>query len=213
MSDHQVSSRVAAGVYDELIDRAARLTRHLLADDPERLAHSAAVAARAAALALTVDPREEAELVAAAWLHDIGYAAALRQTGFHPLDGARALRAWGWQPELCGLVAYHSGSRYTAAQLGLAEQLARFDIVTGPVADALTAADQTIGPGGQPMHFEQRMRDMLDRHGPSSANARAHPQRAPYLRAVARRVAIRLRRSGHEPARYGLDTESTRSAG
>ena len=28
------------------------------------------------------------DLVAAAWLHDIGYAPGLVQTGFHPLDGA-----------------------------------------------------------------------------------------------------------------------------
>ena len=27
-------------------------------------------------------------LIAAAYLHDIGYAPALQQTGFHPIDGA-----------------------------------------------------------------------------------------------------------------------------
>jgi hypothetical protein len=36
------------------------------------------------------------------------------------------------------------------------------------------------------------MSDMLERHGPDSANARAHPQREPYLRAAADRVAKRL---------------------
>jgi hypothetical protein len=34
------------------------------------------------------------DFVAAAWLHDIGYAPAIAEsgTGFHPLDGARYLR-------------------------------------------------------------------------------------------------------------------------
>ena len=31
-------------------------------------------------------------MTAAAWLHDIGYAPAVDDTGFHPLDGARYLR-------------------------------------------------------------------------------------------------------------------------
>ena len=35
------------------------------------------------------------DLVAAAWLHDIGYAPELVETGFHPLDGARYLRREG----------------------------------------------------------------------------------------------------------------------
>jgi hypothetical protein len=33
------------------------------------------------------------DLVAAAWLHDIGYAPELAKTGFHPLDGSAALAA------------------------------------------------------------------------------------------------------------------------
>ena len=36
---------------------------------------------------MTVPPEGVDELVASCWLHDIGYAPALRYTGFHPLDG------------------------------------------------------------------------------------------------------------------------------
>ena len=43
---------------------------------------------------------------------------------------------------------------------------------------------------------EERMRDMLERHGPDSANALAPPQRAPYLRTAAHRVAQRLHSVG-----------------
>jgi hypothetical protein len=43
-------------------------------------------------------PAEEREvLVAAAHLHDLGYAPALVETGFHALDGARHLLALGYE--------------------------------------------------------------------------------------------------------------------
>ncbi|MFD6223383.1 HD domain-containing protein [Nocardia asteroides] len=51
------------------------------------------VARRAAEAAGAVDDPEM--LVAAAWLHDIGYGADLATTGFHPVDGAEFLRAQG----------------------------------------------------------------------------------------------------------------------
>jgi hypothetical protein len=59
------------------------------------------------------------------------------------------------------------------------------------VLDALTYADQTIGPHCQPMTIDTRLHDMLHRHGPYSVNAQVHPQRGPYHRA-ADRVHARL---------------------
>nr|WP_244167179.1 HD domain-containing protein [Micromonospora marina] len=55
-------------------------------------------------------------LVAAAFLHDIGYSPEIRDTGFHALDGARWLRRNGFEPRLAGLVAYHSCAAYEAAE-------------------------------------------------------------------------------------------------
>jgi hypothetical protein len=49
------------------------------------------------------------------------------------------------------------------------------------LADALTYADQTTGPNGEPMTIEARISDMLRRHGPNSPNAKVHPERGPYL--------------------------------
>jgi len=49
-------------------------------------------------------------LIAAAYLHDIGYAPALMRTGCHPVDAAIYLRELG-EERLAGLVAYHSGQR------------------------------------------------------------------------------------------------------
>ena len=97
---------------------------------------------------------------------------------------------------MCDLVAHHSGSRFLALLRGLESQLAEFDWAQDPVSDALTIADQTIGPNGRPLSLEDRMQDMLDRHGPDSPNARAHPQRLAYFRAAFERVSSRLADSG-----------------
>jgi putative nucleotidyltransferase with HDIG domain len=179
-----------------LVRSARAAAFRLLMANPERLRHSAAVAARAHSLADAVPDDQRDLLVAAAWLHDVGYAEALRDTGFHPLDGARFLRSARWESRVCDLVAHHSGSRFLALLRGLESQLAEFDWAQDPVSDALTIADQTVGPNGRPLSLEDRMQDMLDRHGPDSPNARAHPQRRAYFRAAFERVSSRLADSG-----------------
>jgi HD domain len=176
----------------QLVAAAADLTHDILDAVPDRLAHSRGVAHRAHFLTLTVEPHQARLLVAAAWLHDIGYAPHLRDTGFHPLDGARHLRAIGWPPAIYNLVAHHSGARFVARVRNLDRELAAYPFSQDAVSDALTVADQTTGVHGESMVPEERMRDMLERHGPDSANALAHPQREPYLRAAAGRVAQRL---------------------
>ena len=65
-------------------------------------------------------------LVVAAWLHDIGYAAPLVDTGFRPTDGARYLRRVGVDERLCGLVAHHSAARYDAKLRNLGADVADF---------------------------------------------------------------------------------------
>lgn len=90
------------------------------------------------------------------------------------------------------LVAHHSGARYVAVFHGVAEALDGYPWEYSPLADALTYADQTVGPDGAELTVEDGMREMVARHGPDSANARAHPARRPYLLAVADRVRRRL---------------------
>jgi predicted HD phosphohydrolase len=51
---------------------------------------------------------EDDVLIAAAYLHNIGYAPT-RADGFHPLDGTVHLRELGVE-RLAGLVAHHSGA-------------------------------------------------------------------------------------------------------
>jgi len=189
----------ASAPYDRGVDdspghpaEAARELAHdLLSGDLDRWTHTRAVAARALEATVVVPRGQRAALVAAAWLHDIGYVAALHDTGFHPLDGARFLQAQGWDPLVVGLVAQHSGARFVADVRGLRAELAAFGdpaFVRGALADALTWADQTTGPAGQAVDVDARFADMLRRHGPDSPNARCHGLRGPAIRASVART-------------------------
>ena len=170
---------------------AATLSRQLLAPLPSRSRHTEGVVSRAVALADTVPARDRPTLLAAAWLHDVGYAPRLTSTGFHPIDGARHLASLGWSPEICALVAHHSGARFVAELHGLGHEVREFEFAENAVTDALTVADQTSGPQGQHLTLDERMHDMLLRHGPDSLNARAHPQRESYFRRAMARVELR----------------------
>src|SRR5262245_7721866 len=140
----------------------------------------------------TVPPSAVDTLIAAAWLHDIGYGSRLHDSGFHPLDGALYLRGEGWPEGVCTLVAHHSDSRFVARVLGLDERMRQFAFAEDPLSDALTVADNTVGPNGTIMSVDVRLREKLTRHGPDSTNARANPERDDYIRAADRRVAHRL---------------------
>jgi hypothetical protein len=189
----------AVKVVRSVVD-AHHLARSVLADLPERWQHTVGVAHRARELAGTLDEAAGADLlVATAWLHDIGYAPALRDTGFHPLDGARYLDRHGWPARLCGLVAHHSEAGCVAAARGLAGELAAFGNEHSALSDALTCADQTVGPHGRRMNVDERLADMIRRHGPGSPNAAVHQQRAPLIRAAVLRVQVRAARL-HEHA-------------
>src|SRR3954452_10799361 len=166
---------------------AEHTARVLLGAMGDRWRHSKGVAARAAELADRLDLDADL-LVAAAWLHDIGYAAETVVTGFHPLDGARYLAGHRWPERIAGLVAYHSGAVFVAAARGLETALAQFRDEGGVLQDALTYADQTVGPCGERVSTEERHAETLRRHGPGSWNAQVDHLRGPHLRAVAARV-------------------------
>jgi hypothetical protein len=153
--------------------------------------HVQAVADEARRVASILPAQDGDLLVAAAYLHDIGYAASLNQLGFHPLDGARFLRAQG-QERLACLVAYHSGARFEAEERGLVGELAAFPAEDGPVMDALTFADMTIGPAGQPMTLDERISEIRRRYPPNDPVHRAIVRARPLLRAAVARTRARL---------------------
>ena len=106
------------------------------------------------------------DLVAAAWLHDIGYAPGLVQTGFHPLDGARFLRRAGVDGPVVSLVAYHSCARVEADVRGLGAELAAEFTPAGPLlTDALLYCDMTTGPDGDHVRPADRLAEIRGRYG------------------------------------------------
>jgi HD superfamily phosphodiesterase len=152
-------------------------------------------AAQAEAVATTVAPRDRELIVAAAWLHDIGYADALCDTGFHPLDGARYLVAIGAPLRLAALVAHHSEAVLLAQSHGLASRLAEFQREDGPVRDALIYADMTAGPTGQRMRVSDRLADIRVRHAVEDPLLfEARRDREPLLIAAVLRVLERRNR-------------------
>lgn len=106
------------------------------------------------------------ELVAAAWLHDIGYAPPLQRTGFHPIDGARYLQDRGWDPLVVSLVAHHTCARVEADLRGLGEQLARIPRPPKAYEDALCWCDITTSPAGQRVSAQERLAEIEQRYGP-----------------------------------------------
>jgi len=151
------------------------------------------VAAVARAIVDVVPPEDADLLVAAAWLHDIGYSPAIADTGFHPLDGARHLRALGDPPRLCSLVAHHSAAVVEAKVRHMrAMLLAEFPPEESIVADALTFADMTTSPTGRRVTVDERLGEILDRYPPTDPVHRAISESSEQLRAAVARVQARL---------------------
>lgn len=181
-----------------LVTQAEGLARQLLPPLKRRWEHVQAVAGRADELRRSVaDLGEAAEhlLVAAAWLHDIGYAPEVDVTGFHPLDGARYLERLGYFRQLVCLVAHHSGARFEAEERGLYAELAAFELEDSPIMDALVTADMTTGPDGTPLTYRERIAEILSRYPADS------PVHAAWLRAASEiglcveRTEARMRQS------------------
>jgi HD superfamily phosphodiesterase len=102
----------------DLTTWAARKAETQLARLGSRWSHARGVAIRAEEISTAVDLDDHAVLVAAAYLHDVGYAPELVVHDCHPLDGALWLRAQG-QERLAGLVANHTGAMFEATAHGL----------------------------------------------------------------------------------------------
>lgn len=164
-------------------ERARDLARQLLAESiPRRWSHSQGVAYKAESVARLVGDDASA-LISAAWLHDIGYAPDLVATGMHQLDGARYLRDVAHADDLvCRLVAHHSCAPIEARNRGLADQLAaEFAPVDRLVSDAITYADMTTTPDGDPTDVERRLAEILARYGDGDLVAESIREATPLI--------------------------------
>jgi len=160
---------------------------------PRRWAHTKGVARRAVEVGRTLHPEDRDVLVAAAWLHDIGYATPLVKTGMHQLDGARFLAGQGFSPRVCALVAHHAGAAAVAELRGMSAELAEFPDEHTPVRDALWYCDSTTSPDGEPVSYSDRVAEIRARRGPADPVVRALAINGPERAAAVRRTEALLR--------------------
>ena len=176
---------------------AQQIARNFLAETlPRRWAHVQGVAATAMSLTPVLGATTGL-VVAAAWLHDIGYSPAIASTGFHPLDGARYLRTTRHASDMvCRLVAHHSSAISEADIRGLGATLSsEFRPPPRSLANALTFCDMTTGPDGQRMTVENRIADICARYNPQDPVRRAINRSESQLTAAVDGVARKLARN------------------
>jgi hypothetical protein len=129
------------------VNTAALLAQGLLKPLGDRWVHTQEVARQADEASRAVDVGLRPALVAAAWLHDVGYAPELVATGLHALDGARYLRM-SWDPLVCRLVAHHSEAAVEAGERGLLDQLDEFPTTSIPLTClTICLLSSTVGIG------------------------------------------------------------------
>ena len=176
------------------VDEARAVATDLLADLPNRLKHSLRVGETCQQVADRLKARNGTRelAVVAAYLHDIGYGARLHDTKFHPIDGARYLRKIGWDA-LVPFVAHHSQAQLQAELLGLS--LAEFRYIRGTIQDLVDYSDVRTGPVGQRMTPEERLSEIVERHG-DDTSALIVPKRRPYVARLVQRIE---RRAGGDP--------------
>ncbi len=161
---------------------------------PERWAHTCGVARVAADIAARIPGLDGDVLVAAAWVHDIGYAPGLAETGFHHLDGAAALAAMG-ELVLAGLVAHHTSGDAEAEARGLTARLHSFEAPTELMAAALAYCDLHVDPEGVPTDAGRRVAEVEVRYGPCHPVTRGLLAALPLLREHVDLVEALLRQS------------------
>jgi len=178
---------------DQLVEWARTTAQELLRLTlPQRWAHTQGVAAAAAGLTGEFTAPQATILIAAAWLHDVGYAPAVAATGFQPLDGAHYLRGQGFPAQVVSLVAFHTGAQFEADRRGLAAKLNEFPAPDPVVLDAVIWADMTTSPAGVPITAEARLADIFDRYSLGTPVPDAVHTSAPDLLAAVSRCERRV---------------------
>lgn len=177
-----------------LVEQAAELARQLVEPLGRRWNHVQAVAERAQELSHAVSESDRTTLIAAAWLHDIGYSPRIGLSCFHPLDGARFLRDEDWPDVVVRLVAHHSAARYEAPERDMVAELAEFPFVVSALQDALDTADL---PTGRPAS-DSRSTSVW-----TKSCVATHPRR-PCTDSGSSRARSKLRLSSERPSGSGL---------
>jgi HD superfamily phosphodiesterase len=177
--------------HSDLIKWASEHATHYISSLGNRWLHVQGVVEQALRVGEIFDEEERSYLIAAAYVHDIGYAPELKQTGLHSIDGARWLRSHS-QERLASLTAYHSGTWFQAQLHGFLPDLEQFPREQSMLADALDYCDMTTGPAGARISFEERIQDILVRYPEPHIVAKATHQAKPSLSQAVKRIQQKL---------------------
>ncbi|WP_280263592.1 HD domain-containing protein [Nocardia abscessus] len=172
----------------DLASWAEQLAHSCLTELPRRWRHVQGVVRQAERAADAVDDPDL--LIAAAWVHDIGYTSEAVQSGCHAVDGAAFLRDRGAPERLCALVAHHSCARVEARYRDV--PITWPDEQT-PLRDALWWADMTTTPTGSVTGVRERIAEVQERYGPKHVVAQSVTEAAPFLLEAADRTEGRLK--------------------
>lgn len=165
------------------VEDCRALARDLLCSLETRWRHVEGVAARA------VELEANDLLVSAAWLHDIGYAPGVVDSGMHAIDGAKYLVREGAPEALVSLVAFHTGAAYEAEERGLEGELDGYALPGQGDLDLLTFADLTTASNGGPIGYRARIDEIFRRYPPHHPVHRAVRRSRASLELSCQRVA------------------------
>lgn len=180
-----------------LVEMACKKAELVLSKSmPRRWCHVEGVGRRAEVCTGLFAKSDAKVLVAAAYLHDIGYAPSVTSTGFHALDGAEYLQRHGFPERVCALVAYHSCAYLEAELRGLTAELQSWSDEATSVRDALWWADMTTGPDGAVINVVDRIEEIQKRYGPEDLVTFFIRQAKSELVAAVERTEVRLRAAG-----------------
>lgn len=183
----------------DIVRWSERVARDVLVDDlPRRWAHVQGVARKARLASCLFDKEESDLLVAAAFLHDVGYGPKINSTGFHPLDGARYLEELGFENRLCALVAHHSCAYLEAELRNLSRYLSAWTDEETSLRDALWWSDMTTTPDGQPVDVHERIDEIQERYGAQDLVTFFIRQAKPELVDAVRRTEERISAAGFD---------------
>lgn len=178
---------------EDLAAWAVELGRsHISEELPARWAHDEGVIAKAREVAHLVGADADL-LVAAAAVHDIGHAAAGRNTGFQPLDSARLLQRLGAPKRLVDLVACNACGWIEAELRGLGDDYAELSDEGGPTRDALWWCCLTTSASGGPTTLDGRAAGWASAYADDPIIAQWFARAEPELRAAIGRTESRLR--------------------
>lgn len=174
-----------------LVEWAEEQASTLLSPLGNRWLHVQGVAEKARNVSKAFNESDGTYLIAAAYLHDIGYVPSLKKTGFHPLDGAYYLRSHR-KNRLAALVAHHSEAQFEAHLRGLLSELDTFPRQCSSISYALTYCDMTTNPVGLNITFQGRILDILSRYGETDIVSTAIKESTPSLCLAIKRTQEKL---------------------